>query len=109
MFQKTTLWLAFAVFASRMKDETKIANIGDTFREVQKRIVTGIILALIMLAAIAARAWLLFSMQYVPGVNGAYYLVQVRSLLERGTLSIFLCMLFFIFRKLLGLCISQFD
>ena len=45
-------------------------------------------LALIMLAAVAARAWLLFSTPYVPGVNGAYYLIQARALLERGTLGL---------------------
>ncbi len=42
----------------------------------------------IILVAIAARASLLFSSPYVPGVNGAYYLVQARALLERGTLGI---------------------
>jgi hypothetical protein len=41
----------------------------------------------IMLAAVAARAWLLFRTPYVPGVNGAYYLVQARALLERGALA----------------------
>ncbi len=38
--------------------------------------------------AIAARAWLLFSTPLVPGMNGAYYLVQARSLLEHGHLGI---------------------
>jgi hypothetical protein len=42
----------------------------------------------IMLAAIAARAWLLFSTPFMPGVNGAYYLVQARTLIERGTLAV---------------------
>ena len=41
-----------------------------------------------MLAAVAGRAWLLFSTQFVPGVNGAYYLVQARALIERGGLGI---------------------
>jgi len=41
----------------------------------------------IVLAAVAARAWLLFRTPYVPGVNGAYYLVQARALLERGVLA----------------------
>jgi hypothetical protein len=36
----------------------------------------------ILAAAVAARAWLLFSTPLVPGMNGAYYLVQARSLLE---------------------------
>jgi hypothetical protein len=45
-------------------------------------------LAWIMLAAVAGRAWLLFSTRFVPGVNGAYYLVQARALLERGRLGI---------------------
>ena len=39
-------------------------------------------------AAIAARAWLLFSTPLVPGMNGAYYLVQARALLEHGHLGI---------------------
>lgn len=42
----------------------------------------------IMVVAAAARAWLLFGTPYMPGVNGAYYLVQARSLLERGALGI---------------------
>lgn len=42
----------------------------------------------IMLAAIAARAWFLFSTPSMPGVNGAYYIVQARTLIERGTLGI---------------------
>lgn len=42
----------------------------------------------IMMAAVAARAWLLFRTPYVPGINGAYYPVQARALLERGALAI---------------------
>lgn len=42
----------------------------------------------IMLAAVAARAWLLFGTPYVTGVNGAYYLIQARAILERGVLGI---------------------
>lgn len=45
-------------------------------------------LALLILAAIGARAWLLFSTPHMPGVNGAYYLVQARSLLEKGALGL---------------------
>ncbi len=45
-------------------------------------------LAWIIGTAIVARAWLLFRSPYVPGVNGAYYLVQTRALLERGGLGI---------------------
>ncbi len=44
--------------------------------------------ALIVLAGAAARAWLLFSTPLVPGMNGAYYLVQARSLIEQGKLGI---------------------
>jgi len=43
-------------------------------------------LALIIGAAVAARSWLLFGTQYVPGINGGYYLVQARTLIERGNL-----------------------
>lgn len=42
----------------------------------------------VILAAIAARAWMLFSTPMVPGMNGGYYLVQARSLLESGKLGI---------------------
>lgn len=42
----------------------------------------------IIMVAVAARAWLLFGTDFVPGVNGAYYLVQARSLMERGVLGI---------------------
>lgn len=42
----------------------------------------------IMLFAAAARAWLLFGTPYMPGVNGAYYLIQTRAILERGVLGI---------------------
>ena len=42
----------------------------------------------IMLAAVAGRAWLLFSTPHMPGVNGAYYLVQARAIMERGGLGI---------------------
>jgi hypothetical protein len=42
----------------------------------------------IIAAAVAARSSLLFGTQYMPGVNGAYYLVQARALLERGVLGI---------------------
>ena len=40
----------------------------------------------LMLLAVAGRAWLLFSTPYMPGVNGAYYLIQARAILERGVL-----------------------
>lgn len=42
----------------------------------------------IMMVAATARAWLLLGTQYMPGMNGAYYLVQTRSLIERGVLAI---------------------
>lgn len=42
----------------------------------------------IMLLAVAGRAWLLFGTPYMPGVNGAYYLIQARAILERGALGL---------------------
>lgn len=39
-------------------------------------------------AAIAARAWLQFGTPLAPGMNGAYYFVQARALLEHGRLGI---------------------
>ena len=43
---------------------------------------------LTILAAIACRAWLHFTTVLVPGMNGGYYLVQARSLIEKGSLAI---------------------
>ena len=45
-------------------------------------------LGLVIAAAIVARAWLLFRTPLVPGMNGGYYLVQARSLLQSGALGI---------------------
>ena len=45
-------------------------------------------LARVIALAVLARAWLHFTTPYVPGVNGAYYLVQARSLIEHGVLGI---------------------
>ncbi len=47
-----------------------------------------VLLVWIIATAVAARAWLLFRTPYVPGINGAYYLVQARALLDRGVLGI---------------------
>ncbi len=43
---------------------------------------------LAILAAVACRAWLHFTTALVPGMNGGYYLVQARSLIEKGSLGI---------------------
>lgn len=45
-------------------------------------------LGIVIVLAMAARAWLHFRAPLVPGMNGAYYLVQARCVLERGTLGI---------------------
>lgn len=45
-------------------------------------------LLLIVLLAAGARAWLLFRTPWMPGINGAYCLVQARALLERGSLGL---------------------
>ncbi len=45
-------------------------------------------LLIVIAAAIAARAWLLWSTSLVPGMNGGYYLVQTRALLDHGRLGI---------------------
>ena len=42
----------------------------------------------VVAAGVAARAWLLWSTPLVPGMNGGYYLVQARALLEHGRLGI---------------------
>ena len=49
---------------------------------------TCLAVALVVLAAVAERACLLFSTPLVPGINGAYYLIQTRALIERGKLGI---------------------
>ncbi len=43
---------------------------------------------LVLVAAIALRSALLWQSPYVPGMNGAYYLIQARSLLEKGQLGV---------------------
>lgn len=45
-------------------------------------------LAALCAAAITARAWLQFGTPLAPGMNGAYYFVQARALLENGRLGI---------------------
>ena len=45
------------------------------------------IVAIIALA-VTARAWLHLTTPYVPGINGGYYPVQARSLIEHGVLGI---------------------
>jgi hypothetical protein len=42
----------------------------------------------IILAAALVRGWVYLRSPLSPGMNGAYYLVQARSLLEKGTLGI---------------------
>ena len=43
------------------------------------------LLALIIITGIALRAYLQFGTPLAPGINGAYYFVQVRALLEHGS------------------------
>ena len=45
-------------------------------------------LVAVIAAGVAARAWLLWSTPLIPGMNGGYYLVQARALLEHGRLGI---------------------
>jgi hypothetical protein len=47
-----------------------------------------LLVSLITFVGAAARAYLMFSTPLVPGMNGAYYLVQARSLIEHGKLGI---------------------
>ncbi len=46
------------------------------------------ILFLVVAAGVLVRGWILFNTASMPGVNGAYSLVQARSLLEKGTLGL---------------------
>ena len=45
-------------------------------------------LAVIVGVGVCARGWIVFSAEQMPGVNGAYSLVQTRSLIEKGTLGL---------------------
>lgn len=63
------------------------------------------VLSAVLIAA-AARAELLFSTDLMPGMNGAYYLVQARSLLEKGALAIPDLPLVFSLHALLALVIE---
>jgi len=42
----------------------------------------------IVVAGACARGWIVFSAEQMPGVNGAYGLVQARSLIEKGALGL---------------------
>jgi len=44
--------------------------------------------AVIVVVVASVRLWLLLSTPLVPGINGGYYLVQVRALIERGELAL---------------------
>ncbi|HEY5000684.1 MAG TPA: hypothetical protein VII15_02475 [Candidatus Cryosericum sp.] len=50
------------------------------------RVPTWVSLAMVVLGAIAVRASVLFGTSLMPGMNGAYYLVQVRAVIEKGHL-----------------------
>lgn len=65
-----------------------------------------LVLLIAVLLAAAARASLLFSTSLMPGMNGAYYLVQARSLLEKGALAIPDLPLVFALHALLALMID---
>lgn len=45
-------------------------------------------LCVVLALGMAARAWILFTTPLVPGINGAYYLIQARALLEKGSLAV---------------------
>lgn len=45
-------------------------------------------LTILILIGICCRAWILFCTPQMPGMNGAYSLVQTRSLLDRGILGL---------------------
>lgn len=55
-----------------------------------------------VLAAIAMRGWLHFSTPLVQGMNGGYYLVQARSLIEKFALAIPDLPLVFVIQALVG-------
>lgn len=52
----------------------------------RRRMLAPVALAVVVLAPIAVRASVLFGTSLMPGNNGAYYLVQVRAVIEKGHL-----------------------
>lgn len=52
----------------------------------RKKIFEFSTIAIIIIAAMLIRAKVMFGTSLVPGMNGAYYLVQVRSIIEKGVL-----------------------
>jgi len=50
----------------------------------RKKIFEFSIIAIIIIAAMLIRAKVMFGTSLVPGMNGAYYLVQVRSIIEKA-------------------------
>lgn len=52
-----------------------------------RRVLAFVGLAAVVLAAIAVRASVQFGTGLMPGMNGAYYLVQVRAVIEKGHLA----------------------
>lgn len=53
----------------------------------RQRVLASVSLAVVVLAAIAVRALVQFGTSLMPGMNGAYYLVQVRAVIEKGCLA----------------------
>ena len=68
-----------------MKNE--IGSCTQPLPNLQTRFPWPLVLSIAFLGAVA-RACLMFSTPLVPGMNGAYYLVQARSLIEQGKLGI---------------------
>ncbi|MCX6083958.1 MAG: hypothetical protein NT102_03220 [Caldiserica bacterium] len=52
-----------------------------------ERVLALVGVAVVVLAAIAVRASVQFGTNLIPGMNGAYYLVQVRAVIEKGHLA----------------------
>jgi hypothetical protein len=59
---------------------------SDVGGRAERRLIIAV--AAIILAGICARAWLMFGTPFVPGMNGGYYLVQARAIIEKGALGI---------------------
>lgn len=60
----------------------------DTLLKSNKKLRTDILLLLIIISSILLRLFINFSNKLMPGVNGMYYPVQVRALIETGTLGL---------------------
>jgi hypothetical membrane protein len=62
-------------------------EVSEEYLSRRRRVLACVSLAVVVLAAVAVRASVQFGTNLMPGMNGAYYLVQVRAVIEKGHLA----------------------